>query len=204
MILLAQVQSSDSGISGGLAAILFAIAIAIPILIEIYRRRSTIQFEKDESNLLSLKNVKIENLQLEDMSAAIIPDNLKIMYIGQDDADTGNMVSFFQNHAIKNILVIHSSINQAMQDLTDHPGAILFIIVYVDNMKKGEDFLSRVKKTDVTRDIPILFFDGFPESGLLELYEGGADAILAKPLSIDTLLTIVGRLGFSSTFTKNK
>lgn len=201
---LAQVQSGDPTISAGLAAILIAIAIAIPILVEAFRRRFNIQSDKQENDLLSVKNVRIENLQLDNVPAAIIPDNLKIMYIGQDDADTGNMTSLFQTFGIKNRLVIHSSINQAMQDLTDHPGIVLFIIIYVENKAKGERFLDRVKTEDVTRDIPILFMDGFPESGVLELYQGGADAILTKPLDISALLTIITRLGYSSTFTKNK
>lgn len=201
---LAQVQSSDPTISAGLAAILIAIAIAIPILVEAFRRRFNIQSDKQENDLLSVKNVRIENLQLDNVPAAIIPDNLKIMYIGQDDADTGNMTSLFQTFGIKNRLLIHSSINQAMQDLTDHPGIVLFIIIYVENKAKGERFLDRVKTEDVTRDIPILFMDGFAESGVLELYQGGADAILTKPLDISALLTIITRLGYSSTFTKNK
>lgn len=201
---LAQVQSGDPTISAGLAAVLIAIAIAIPILVEAFRRRFNIQSDKQENDLLSVKNVRIENLQLDNVPAAIIPDNLKIMYIGQDDADTGNMTSLFQTFGIKNRLLIHSSINQAMQDLTDHPGIVLFIIIYVENKAKGERFLDRVKTEDVTRDIPILFMDGFAESGVLELYQGGADAILTKPLDISALLTIITRLGYSSTFTKNK
>lgn len=201
---LAQVQSGDPTISAGLAAILIAIAIAIPILVEAFRRRFNIQSDKQENDLLSVKNVRIENLQLDNVPTAIIPDNLKIMYIGLDDADTGSMAAAFQNYGVKNRLTIHVSVNQAIDDLMQHPGVTLFIIVYVENKAKGEDFLRRVKQSDVTRDIPILFLDGYAENGVLKLYEGGADAVLVKPLDMGGLLTIMGRLGYSSTFTKNK
>jgi len=100
-------------------------------------------------------------------------------------------------------LIIKDSPQAGIDFIIEHPQTVLFVIVYVDNVERGVRFLELIKRSNATRDIPGLFIDGVADTGKLKMFEGGADGFLQKPIDMMVLLTIMARLGYGSTFSKN-
>ena len=129
--------------------------------------------------------------------------SLKILYIGETDADQVDIVKRFRTAGINNQVVTLDSAQAGLDYLKANP-RMLFVIILVKDMERGLTFLQDVKDDIHIRDTPILFLDGATQEGKVLLYEGGGAGFLHEPLDFTVLFSLLSKGGLSATISDNK
>jgi CheY-like chemotaxis protein len=113
----------------------------------------------------------------------------KILVI-DDDPDILQAVQFMLEDA--GYAVVASTQGEFLKKLdgTNQPKLILLDVLL--SGLDGRDLAKRLKQQGTTRDIPIIMISAHPSAEKTAL-AAGADAFLAKPFDIDTMLRLVDK-----------
>ena len=86
------------------------------------------------------------------------------------------------------------SVKEAYGILADEPPELILLDLLMPQIS-GYQFLDQIKSDEKTKHIPVIAITGHAsEEHLRRAAEAGADAVLTKPCTPDTLLAVVRRL----------
>lgn len=214
MIILAQAavaaaQTSDSPTTAGwIGIITTALAILAILAVPFVRWWNGRMDKTDQVQLADLKSKREETLRTEalpiiPMMIPAVPEPFKVVYIGTEAADKDAMNAAWQGSTYRNRLMIYDSPSAAKEYLLANSKQVGFVIIFVEELDKGYEFLRMVKSDNTIRDIPVFFIDGLGADGPLKTFEMGGQGFLQKPFDLNALTAILKRLGYSSTLSKD-
>lgn len=177
---------------------------AIILLMKGWNDRRMMKLKAQIESLQAVRKTEEAVVTLAVAAAAIVPVEIfKVLYIGTQSIDQTNMTKRFRQAGIENQLITFDSVQAGFEYLVTHP-TVGFVIILVNDLKRGTEFLDMVKADDTIKDIPVIFQDGNSSAAALAVYEGGGAGTVAQPLSITALMTILNKENISTTFSKNK
>ena len=130
-------------------------------------------------------------------------ESMKVLYIGETDADQVEISKRFRTAGIKNPVVTLDSAQAGLEYLKANP-RVVFVIILVKDMERGMSFLQDVKDDIRIRETPVIFLDGASESGKVLVYEGGGAGFLHEPLDFTVLLALLSKVSLGTTISDNK
>lgn len=205
MIPLLQVALSNEPIPwAAIVAVFATLATGVVILMRGFNERRMMQLKAQIESLQAVRKTEEAVVTLAVAAAAIVPVEIfKVLYIGTQSIDQTNMTKRFRQAGIENQLITFDSVQAGFEYLVTHP-TVGFVIILVNDLKRGTEFLDMVKADDTIKDIPVIFQDGNSSAAALAVYEGGGAGTVAQPLSITALMTILNKENISTTFSKTK
>ena len=163
-------------------------------LYTLYRR-----IAKEKAALLAIRT---ETLRLAALPLQSVLNRSSVLYIGISEKNIHDMEAAWKTGGMENVLVTVNSPQEGYKHILANPDTIFFVIVYVEDLDVGQQFMDLMAQSSKTEVIPSFGIDGVGPEKKLAAYSMGFRGTLSSPFSIDELTTKLAKLGFLVTLTK--